>query len=1250
MIQRKVVALLSLGVIGLAAMLFFGCSWNGGGGDVPFGPPRATGIPESGPARVSFKIILADGAGIPIHKSLIRSVLGANEPATVTFTLVILSSPAEASAPSPIPFQTLVKSVPVSNGAAEAQFSGIPARTIVGEIAISGGHLGGKTTFHGAADLQTGDNIVEVSPVGSCHRSDILARAIRILTRIPAPAGTPVDCLTARLLAVGGSAFVAPDSWSFSDLLDRFLLSLPGPQVRVQIASNGAALVLSNGNRNDRFWEGASGAPALIALRAVRILGQGAGGPFYSVWASPDSAAWAIGKGETASGTRQAHIFFPSQSLQQAVPLEDGGVLCGGRTGDGKPFVLRWNGVDNVTVDGLPTQRTGIKWTMTDFPGVGSLASGSSASSATSDLADPLEFTYLDLDRGLDFHDAVTCVLRDTKTGMECLYRIDPVSGASTGADRSNSLSVWGRSVNGTIRIDWDPLADAAGYRVWWASGTMIATSTACAARVAEPPFLLTDQASGAVLTFQVAALGTDGSETLLSLPITVKVLGVASNAAPVLSLEAETLEPRSGTLVRLTLGVSDPDGDAVRSRWSASVGTFTATSETGATWMAPDYQGNPASAVIAAEAVDERGGRATASIGLLVRPWIAGGWAWDDSAIDRISFTYGSGADFPVRGVLYKTDSHFRLTPTRDMGAWGSSFIIAPSYRKPDGSSTQFMPLTNVSCAIDGNDLIVGFSGACEGLTATGILRIFPPGENRLEASVSLEVAGDPAMGLNGGVEGSGFQVARIESMHVDDSQWDCSSAIVGGGDGGREFPIATLGTWLFPPSLGLTATRFGLRGGFSQWKPNAPTSLIELQSPLKILGYAKVTSDVNDDHVGIEACSGEVMHSYSFRIISSAEGPPAQLATVSATIESGQVKLAWTTVPGAASYNVYFATGTSITEDAAVMTVATTTVLVKRLAERWRYAFAVAAVLPTGVSAKSSPVIVRMPRRLHGICFGPFIREETPWGGISEPDLRTRINLIAPYYEWIRFYGCDDSLAKGVPIARELGLKIMVGTYLDGSASDVGQIGNLVSAANAGFVDAAVVGNELLSSGKLSIEKIQEYLASIKSQLPASVPVFLTEDIHLLTDERFRGFVGSLKQIGVNAYSFQEGKPIGDGVRFLEETLATFPTTLSDATVIVSETGWPSQGIAKSAAVPSPENALAYLKALVAFSEERARRGCAVSIFWFAAFDERWKMRDGAGNIMPDVSYEGFWGLWDENLRFKTQEIEEFFRGSEE
>jgi exo-beta-1,3-glucanase (GH17 family) len=70
----------------------------------------------------------------------------------------------------------------------------------------------------------------------------------------------------------------------------------------------------------------------------------------------------------------------------------------------------------------------------------------------------------------------------------------------------------------------------------------------------------------------------------------------------------------------------------------------------------------------------------------------------------------------------------------------------------------------------------------------------------------------------------------------------------------------------------------------------------------------------------------------------------------------------------------------------------------------------------------------------------------------------------------------------------------------------------------------------------------------------------------------------------------------------------------------VIVAETGWPSQGESNGLAEPGFENALGYFVAAMEWSQRKA-----VELYYFAAFDESWKMSDEG-----DVG--AYWGLWDE------------------
>ncbi len=75
----------------------------------------------------------------------------------------------------------------------------------------------------------------------------------------------------------------------------------------------------------------------------------------------------------------------------------------------------------------------------------------------------------------------------------------------------------------------------------------------------------------------------------------------------------------------------------------------------------------------------------------------------------------------------------------------------------------------------------------------------------------------------------------------------------------------------------------------------------------------------------------------------------------------------------------------------------------------------------------------------------------------------------------------------------------------------------------------------------------------------------------------------------------------------------------------VIITETGWPSNGTNLNNAFPSEENAMKYFINVQAWSEEEN-----VDLFYFSSFDESWK--EG-----PEGDVGAYWGLWDKNEKMK-------------
>lgn len=76
----------------------------------------------------------------------------------------------------------------------------------------------------------------------------------------------------------------------------------------------------------------------------------------------------------------------------------------------------------------------------------------------------------------------------------------------------------------------------------------------------------------------------------------------------------------------------------------------------------------------------------------------------------------------------------------------------------------------------------------------------------------------------------------------------------------------------------------------------------------------------------------------------------------------------------------------------------------------------------------------------------------------------------------------------------------------------------------------------------------------------------------------------------------------------------------------VIITETGWPSDGEPMDEAIPSKMNALKYFINTQMWAIDHG-----IELFYFSSFDETWK-------ISAEGSVGAYWGIWDkkENLKF--------------
>ena len=259
-----------------------------------------------------------------------------------------------------------------------------------------------------------------------------------------------------------------------------------------------------------------------------------------------------------------------------------------------------------------------------------------------------------------------------------------------------------------------------------------------------------------------------------------------------------------------------------------------------------------------------------------------------------------------------------------------------------------------------------------------------------------------------------------------------------------------------------------------------------------------------------------------------------------------------------------------------------------------------------------------------LHGLCFSPYEEGQKPGDSISESQIRRKLELILPYTKWIRTFSCTEGNEQIPVIAKEYGLKTLVGAWLgDDPKVNEAEIQGLIELSKSGYVDIAAVGNEVMYRGDLEEDELIEFIVRVKQQIP-TIPVGYVDAYYEFTDRPKITEVCDV--ILANCYPYWEGCSLEYSLVYMKQMYEQARTAGQGKKVIVTETGWPSQGASLEGAHPSYDNALKYF-----INAQNWSKQDDIEMFYFSSFDESWK-------VGSEGDVGAFWGLWDkdENLKF--------------
>ena len=240
-----------------------------------------------------------------------------------------------------------------------------------------------------------------------------------------------------------------------------------------------------------------------------------------------------------------------------------------------------------------------------------------------------------------------------------------------------------------------------------------------------------------------------------------------------------------------------------------------------------------------------------------------------------------------------------------------------------------------------------------------------------------------------------------------------------------------------------------------------------------------------------------------------------------------------------------------------------------------------------------------------VHGFCFSIYEEGQKPGDIISAEQVRKRMQILKPYTAWVRSFSCVEG--------NEL----------------VPKIDNLISLAKEGYVDIAVVGNEVLYRKDLTEEELLDYIEEVKNAIPAGIPVGYVDAYYEFV--QCQRITEACDVILCNCYPYWEGTDFDHSLQHMQHMYNQATMAANGKKVIITETGWPSKGESLGDAVPSELNAMTYF-----INTQKWAKSDNIEVFYFSSFDESWKV--GAEGVVG-----AYWGIWDktEQLKFNNEHI---------
>lgn len=261
--------------------------------------------------------------------------------------------------------------------------------------------------------------------------------------------------------------------------------------------------------------------------------------------------------------------------------------------------------------------------------------------------------------------------------------------------------------------------------------------------------------------------------------------------------------------------------------------------------------------------------------------------------------------------------------------------------------------------------------------------------------------------------------------------------------------------------------------------------------------------------------------------------------------------------------------------------------------------------------------------------VSYAPFRGAQSPFDEtliIPPRQIREDLAALAAVTRCVRIYAVDQGLAEVPAIARELGLKVLLGAWLRRDPRrNAAEIATVIDLANRyqDTVKAVVVGNEVLLRREMPAEQLIEQIRAVAAAV--SVPVTYADVWEFWLKNP--SVAGSVDFLTVHILPYWEDKPVAvdKAVDHVRDIVAVIREAFPGKPILIGETGWPSQGRMRRDALPGVVNQAKFVREVLALAQDQG-----IDINIIEALDQPWKRK-------LEGTVGGYWGVYSEERAAK-------------